>query len=184
MKKLAILASCFVAVAAMAQGTVNFANGAAGVNAPISDPAGARLNGTAYVAQLWAGSSATSLAPVGAVVAFRTGTGAGYFLGGERVIPGVAAGGTAFVQVRAWSAAGGTTWESAAANPTAQVGWSGGVWNPTAAASPFQVTVGGGTLPPGNLVGLTSFNLVNVPEPATLALGVLGGLALLIRRRK
>jgi len=48
----------------------------------------------------------------------------------------------------------------------------------------FTVTLGGGLVTPPNLAGLTGFTLVNVPEPSTIALGVLGLGALLIRRRK
>lgn len=41
---------------------------------------------------------------------------------------------------------------------------------------------GGGTLLPANMVGLEGFEVV--PEPSTIALGILGAAALLIRRRK
>jgi hypothetical protein len=188
MKKLAILTGCLlVSAMAVAQGTVNFANAAAGVSAPISNIAGDPCEGTAYWAQLYAVVD-SSLTAVGDPVNFRTGGLAGFFLGGERVIPGVTPGTDATVQVRAWSANYGSwdaAWAAFGSDIGAEVGWSGvnaGMDNLD--TSTFTVTTGGGVLPAGNLANLTSFQLAAVPEPSTIALGILAGLALLIRRRK
>jgi len=183
MKKLAILA-CTLATGAtlMAQGTINFANLAAGVNAPITDIDGTtKLAGTGFLVQLFAGPQATSLTAIGTPAHFGTGATAGYFLtstgGGSVTIPGVTAGSSAWALVRAWDATAGATWDVV---NTATAKWgvsNGGV--------PFATQpLGGGALPPPNLVGLNSFSLTQVPEPATFALLALGAGALLIRRRK
>lgn len=188
MKKLAILTGCLlVSAMAVAQGTVNFANAAAGVSAPISNVAGDPCEGAGYWAQLYAVVD-SSLTAVGDPVNFRTGGLAGFFLGGERAIAGVTPGTEATVQVRAWSA-NFSSWDAAwsafgSGDASAEVGWSdmnAGMDNLDAT---FTVTTGGGVLPAGNLANLTAFQLSAVPEPSTIALGILAGLALLIRRRK
>lgn len=176
---IACLALC---AGAFAQGTVNFNNSPAavgGTGAPIFDSDNTtRLAGTAYWAQLFAGPNASSLDAVGAALNFRTGTGAGFFnttgVDTSRAIGTVAPGAVATVEVRAWEAAGGTTYSSALAGGF-RVGTS----------TPITVTTGGAGSPPSlpaNLVGLTSFNLI--PEPSTYALLALGAAALFLRRRK
>lgn len=180
MKKLLIVAAMLASVGAYAQarlGTVNFANvagpaGARLVDAPVFDVGGAtRLAGPGFQAQLFAGPNAGSMATIGPSVGFLTGTGAGYFSGGPREITGVNAGAAASVQVRAWSVSSGATFDAAS------IRGSSPVLNLTA-------TGNAGEPPslPVNLVGLQQFSLV--PEPSTIALGALGALALLFRRRK
>jgi len=135
-----------------------------------------KLDGGSYMGQLYAGASATSLSPIGVAVAFRTGAGAGYITGGDITVPGVAAGGTAFVQLRAWSTASGSSYDAALS--------AGGT---VGTSSVLTLTLGGAGTPPGPgapLVGLTAFTVSAVPEPATIALGLLGVAGLLIRRRK
>lgn len=161
---------------AYAQGTVNFANivlsgGARVVDAPVFAADGTtRLAGTGFQAQLYAGPNAGSLAAIGNPTGFLTGTGAGYFNGGTRTIDTVAPGANAAIEVRAWDTSSGATFAAASIK-----GSSPGL---------SIATGGSGTPPslPANLVGLQSFSLV--PEPSTLALGALGALALLFRRRK
>jgi len=182
---------------ALAQGTINFNNGAAGVNAPISDLDGTtKLAGAGFIAQLFAGAAGTawnSLAAIAPTATFGTGVSAGYLTsasgGGARAIPNVAAGTPAAFQFRVWSA-NFATWDAAwaayqASDPSAKVGvngWSGAGLPDTVLTS---AGLGGGTITPPNMVGLTSFQLHNaVPEPSTIALGVLGIGALLLRRRK
>ena len=178
--KTLMLASAFVAAAAtaLAQGTVNFSNysKADGIDAPVFAPGGVKL-GSAYLGQLYAGPTADSLAPVGtAAIAFRDAAGnpTGYIIGGKMSIPTVAEGATAFIQLRAWEAAGGTSYEAAQA--------AGKMYGSSAT---IQISTGGDSLvppkTPAPLTGLASFTLV--PEPSTLALGVLGAAALLLRRR-
>lgn len=171
MKKLAILAAAaMMTVGAYAQGTVNNANFVSGVlDAPVFDVDGTtRLAGANYMAQLYAGPAGGSLAAIGSPVAFKTGSGAGYFLGGAATIPTVAPGANADIKIVAFQ---GASEASAVA---------------TGSSSVFTVQTGGAGNPPGlpaNLVGLTSFSL-QVPEPSTIALGILGAAALLLRRRK
>jgi len=152
---------------------------------PVTNDVGVLANGTAYFAELWAGpagSPATALTPVGAIVNFRTGGFAGYVsvgAAGGRTIAGVAPGAQATVQVRAWAASSGATWAIASTVP-------GGIFG----SSPLLTLATGGVpdpvtgVPslPSNLVGLQGFQLV--PEPATYALFGLGAMALFLRRRK
>jgi hypothetical protein len=176
---IACLALC---VGAFAQGTVNFNNSPAavgGTGAPIFDVDGTtRLAGTAYLAQLFGGVDGSSLAPYGATLTFRTGAGAGFFnttgQDTSRAIATVAPGVAAVIEVRAWEAAGGTSYDAAVAG-----GFKAGK------STQITVVTGGAGSPPSlpaNLVGLTSFSLV--PEPSTYALLALGAAALFLRRRK
>jgi len=172
-----------VAVGAFAQGTVNFAAKVTGVyDAPVfidSVTTGARATGPAYMAQLYAGPVGGTLAAIGSPVPFLTGTGAGYWRSASLAIGTVAPGATASVQIRAWASAAGASYEAALAANGA-----------TGQSTPILsiVTGGAGSPPslPADLAGLQSFAITGgvVPEPSVLALGALGGLALLIRRRK
>ncbi len=186
MKKLLFLAVCALATAtALAQGTVNFNNrvSAASIDAPVFDVGGTTKLGPTFDAQLYAGPNAGSLAAVGSVTPFKSGVLAGYFAGGSVAISTVAPGATASIQVRAWDASGGATSYEAALAAGVHTGESaiiqvatGGVPDPTTGIPGF----------PANLTGLQSFSLVAtvVPEPSTIALGLLGAGALLLRRRK
>jgi hypothetical protein len=181
MKRLLIVAATMIAaVGAYAQGTVNFNNRVttAGIDAPVLTFEGAKIDGAAGFAQLFAGADANSLVAVGAPVNFRTGAAAGYFNGGS-VDAGLAGGATASLQVRAWLASQGSTWAAASA--------SAGGFGSSAVLNGIVLGNPNGAPPtvPADLVGLAGFSLSQiVPEPTTLALGVLGAAALLIRRRK
>jgi len=174
-KALVILGSMMVAVGAFAQGQVNFAARVVGVyDAPVflNAVGGIKVDGPFYMVQLYAGATLTSLAPVGAALPFRTGAAAGYWSAEARTINTVDASGIAFVQVRAWAIAAGSTYEAALSS-----GSGFGVANilrvmPTVAPDL-----------PATLAGLTSFSF-GIPEPSIMALGALGGLALLLHRRK
>jgi hypothetical protein len=197
MKKLLLLAVLLVAgYGVMAQGTVNFSNGAAGVNAPVTDVDGTtKLAGAGFTAALYAGPSGTvwsSLTLVTPTSAFATGASAGFFFGGTHTVPGVAGGSPAAYQVRVWSA-NFATWDLAyaafvAGNPAAKVGVSSSTaWNGTGLPSTVGTTpnLASGIATPPNLLGLQAFKLYRaVPEPSTIALGLLGAAALLLRRRK
>jgi len=178
-KALMILSSLLVAVGAFAQGQVNFAARVVGTyDAPVflGTVGGPKADGPGYMAQLYAGSSATSLAAVGAALPFRTGAAAGYWTAEARTISTVDASGNAFVQVRAWATASGATYEAAAAKGT---GFG------SSATLTIKPTVAPDV--PATLTGLASFSIsagAVVPEPSIMALGALGGLALLLRRRK
>ncbi len=172
---------------ASAQGTVNFNNKVSidGINAPIYDftVGGAMLEGTNYLAQLYSGPVGTTedkLVPTGAIVDFRTNVAAGYLnvgANGSRTIPNVALGDSAVLQVRAWTAATGATYEDALASndPNSRVGKSDliVVTTKTSALST-----------PTSMTGLQSFAIgpVGVPEPSVQLLGAVGLTMLAIRR--
>lgn len=172
MKKLLIAGACMAALVsfnAFAQGQVNFANKAtaAGLDAPVFDMGGAKLSGPDAYAQLYSDGKAQ-----GAPVAFRSGTGAGYFTGGGLGVANVAPGASGNFVVKAWIGAAGSTYESA----EGKTQWG--------SSTPFSAKTGGDGAPPSPataLLGLTSFTLV--PEPSVLALGAIGLAALLLRRR-
>jgi len=141
---------------------------------------GARLSGTGFTSELWGGplgSAESALTSGGTLSAFRTGTGAGFNLGGAVSIQGVLGGATATVQMRAWNNMGGTitSWAQVMANPFIPHGSSDLVTTGPLSDPPTPPT-----LVPN---ALRSFNLfVPVPEPSLIALGALGLGALLIRR--
>ena len=88
-------------------------------NMPIFDIDGTtRLAGSNFVAQVYAGPTPDILRPLGAPYYFRTGNLAGYLVAISRQIPDLPNGKTVYVQVRAWEAASGSTYEEAR--------WSGG----------------------------------------------------------
>jgi hypothetical protein len=166
---------------ALGQGTLNFNNRVTidGINAPV-DFGGTALTGPDYAGQLYVlNPSSSSYEAVGDITAFQSNPVlAGYINGGEVAVPFIAAGSPAQVVLRAWATASGASWDEASTNPTGIFGESGVV---------DIAALGGGGAPPGpaaNLIGLESFSLVQVPEPSTVALGLLGLAALALRRRK
>lgn len=182
MKKLLVLSAFAVSgLVAFAQGTINFNNRvtADGINAPVTDGFGVKLDGIRYQAQLLAGPNAASIVPiVASITPFRTGSVTGYFNGGSVAVATVAPGAVATVQIRAWDTQAGATYDSAVAS-----GYGFGT------SKVFTVTTGGAGDPPGvpgNMLnlGTDGFSLAAVPEPSVVALGLLGAVGLLIRRRK
>lgn len=182
MKRILLIAACIAAMAsASAQGLVNFANrNSSGLTAPIFDTDGTTrfAGGTAFLAQLWAGKTAESLAPIGTTTTF--GTSAGYLKASNQIIPAsiVTGGGSVWLQVRVWDAT------SATYSDTVKHGISA-AWNQAktanAALEPLPT--------PEDLIGLASFSMqpgggTAIPEPSTIALGVLAAGALLAFRRK
>ena len=136
-------------------GTVNFANFKTSLVFDV-DGVTPLLAGLSYWVQLYAGPTPDSLQPVGP--ATHIAPVAGRFVGGTRVIPGVAPLQTATVQIRAWSSAAGTSYEQARA--------AGGK---TGVSPLLQVITGGGGVPPrppANLIGLQSFSLTVDAERA------------------
>jgi len=185
MKKLALLAamtlmgmsaSCWAAVNA----TVllnNFdsnnpilysASGGPGVPGPLSQNINVQLLGGPAAGQLQpvviAGST-TSIIPLSAVD--------GFFDGGVGVVPGVTAGATASFQLLAFVGTDPTKGAAQSAVWTQATG----KWDDTPPATP--PTGPALNLPAGITVGAGA-----IPEPSTIALGLLGLGALLIRRRK
>lgn len=172
-----------------AQGTLNFANGAAGVNAPVwsyGTTSSTGIAGNAYFADLFYGAAgindpqSSALTALGANVAFGTGASQGFFFGGTRTVTGFAPGTAITVQVRVWQAAAGSSYAAALGNPA---GFTGSVGH-FGYSQPIQLTLGGGTIPNPNMTGLQSFNLQLVPEPSTFVLAGLGIASLLLFRRR
>lgn len=157
------------AAAAWGQGTVNFATRVTGsVDAPVffAAPGGPTLPADGrMVGQLYAGPPGGDLAAVGMAVPFRSDAGAGYITAGGRVVvPGIPGGSPATIELRAWMASMGATYEAALAT-------SGGMW--VARSAPITITLGGGGTPPtpdANLVGLQGM-VFPVPESASAVLG-------------
>jgi hypothetical protein len=198
MKKtlLTLAFSALAVCASFAQGTVNFNNTATTfsdgttVDRFVYNVGGqTRLTGVNYSAALYWGTSAdaiTSLAVLNptdvtlasAKAAFRAstttlpGTWTG---GGSRTLLGTTGGQTVFLQVRVWDHTLFATYDLAKAG--------GGI---TGQSGSFSYTISTSpTPPPSDLVmaNLRRFDLV--PEPSTIALGVLGlGSLLLFRRKK
>jgi len=191
MKKTILMGvSLLAVVATMAQGTVSMATKkGTEINAPCTDKStGALVTGPAFLATLYWGTTADSLQPAVAIVSgvdtalaveFRTGAAAGYLPATTVSIKGAAGGSAVYLQVRAWEAAKGATYDAASA-AGGKVGMS----------NVIKVTLGDNAAnpptTPGSLVGLTAFSVdVGViPEPSIIALGLLGGAALLLRRRR
>jgi|GEM_PF-5729665 len=100
----------------------------------------------------------------------------GYIFGGPTItVPGAVGGSTLNYQVRAWQNSSGASWETATVRGNSAGIVTVSLSNPNATPTP--------TLAP-DLSGFTSFALAAVPEPTTIALGILGAGALLLRRRK
>ena len=151
------------ATVCFSQGTVNFANLAAGVNAPVRDASGQLCVGC--MAQLYAGPANTTdpsvLMANGGPAPFLPAQ-PGYFQGGNRTI-GFPTGTTVTFQVRAWVTASGATWDSATER---------GESNLIQVMLPVSGSV--------NLIGLQPFSLSVVPEPSSYALAALSAVAFLV----
>lgn len=206
-------ALAMISFGTLAQGTVNFATAGASFNGAVNAPltnyiTGQKVSGTDFRAQLFYNDPASvaddaidprtgdplltavlggGLDPVGSGIAyFLTGLQAGYITtasgGGTRVLPGIAGGDDATVQIRAWSTSLGSDWN------TALNTWlGGGTGGLIAQTKVFTIPAGNPPLVvPSALTGAND-GWFPVPEPSTVALGVLGGfstLLLLLRRGK
>jgi len=158
------------------------------VDAPIMDAQGVRLAGSAYAAELWGGPAPDRLAPAVSysnkerlITPFFVGQGAGYFRNneGSATILGVPPGGWAWLQVRAWDARLGSTYEDVVALGIGGYGESPLFY--AQGSDPFDYKA-----LPAPLIGLESFRLRPViPEPSTWALiAVGGGVLVWMTRRK
>lgn len=184
---------CLSAVSSLAQGTIDFRNTGvtfkfAADRLVYADPITRRgLVGTNYAAGLFylpgggREMSAGSGIQAGALAFFRqpTTTSPGTWLnplavGNNRILDGVPIGATATIQVRVWDI---TKYQSfAQAFAGGEYGWS----------LPFDYTVpAAGSAPDAYYLNDLRFPILMVPEPSTIALGILGGVCLLyIRRRR
>lgn len=180
MKKHIIVAIAVIASAgALAQGTLNLstAPSAIGSHQWVWEGDGVtRLAGPKWVGQLHAGPTYDSMVPLGSVTAFLTGAGAGVWRGTPNpiAVPGLPLGGSGVAQLWVWQSSF-SSFEAAMAAGSC-VGKS----------AVFAITTGGQGEPPavpGNLVNFKGF-MVCIPEPSTIALGLLGAASLLFFRRK
>jgi hypothetical protein len=179
MKKLLVtLAAVLVSVSSFAQGTVIFNNRTQAGDAPISRPDGTGA-GAGISAQLYLQTAPGVFTALTPATTFRTASAAAAFFVNEInpfTVQGVLPGQSATFQVRAWDTTAGS-YENAVAQNALR-----------GASASFTIAQLGGTpaggapIPTPSLNGLTAFTLV--PEPSTIALGVLGAAALLYRRRK
>jgi hypothetical protein len=167
-------------------------------NAPDAHPAGAqtysgpRLAGSNYSAQAWYSLTpvsdifaldATGSAVVASLTTFLTGPDAGFFSGGQFIVPCIFTNGWygVYLQVRAWDNGGGqynswtAAWNAAMTGSGKAVGWSKVFWQP----------VNPGLGLPDGLYNFESFNVFIVPEPSIFSLFSVGAMAwLTLRRRK
>jgi len=184
MKKLIITAAALmIAVAAHAQGQFTFNTRNTGTSTAIrfTDAGGNFLSGDNYFVQVFAGADVASLQPIpGAVLPLnRTGNGAGYtnpFLAGYNV-PGITTG-NAVIGYQAYQGAASGIASATLTSPL--IAYANGA---TSGTTPLSVAV---TLPPNlpNEVVLGTGTVALVPEPTTLALGLLGLGGLLAFRRR
>ena len=156
------------------------------VNAPVTDSLGVPLRGTNYCAELWGGATSNSLTPlvlvdqgdVRLITSFRTDL-PGYFFSGVSSLSviSVVPHSFAWLQVHAWEARLGGTYEAVSA-----LGIGGYGASPLFYAqgnNPFSVN----PEIPAPLLGLQSFSLLPVvPEPGTGVLVLLGFGCLAARR--
>jgi hypothetical protein len=185
MKKLIIaVAAVLVTAASYGQATpvgeIFFAtrNTGIGLNAPVFlVPDGTKGPGTTYSAQLGLFANGTFTPIASSLTTFQApGAGGAAIL--DRYVAPVTAqvgsqGQAVTVRMRAWETSRG----SFDAAKTAGIGFG--------ESGDINLTLGGGTLPPADLPSsFTGFNVTAIPEPSTIALGILGAAALLIRRRK
>jgi len=211
-KALLTIATIGLAVSAMAQGTVNFLNyveGGAGITFEqlIYGPnpgnpgqalsgsssadvppgatayAGAPLQGSRYVAELWAGpasvTDASLLTLAGSTTFYDAASGApaGLFQPVTGTVGGVAAGAQAKFEIRVWDTQSGSSFA------TAGVSGRSGLFSSVAPLGGSDA--GGNVIFPPDSTGWSSFNIASaVPEPSTFALAGLGAAALLIFRRR
>jgi len=200
MKKL-IITCCFsiAAFVGFSQGTVNFNN-----NVPFGTASGTPINnhtdrlvywtdnstkltGTNFVAQLYYASSGGFNQSEGSLVIvdalapkkFRDPLNAagfeGTWSGGNKTLANVPIGGNTTLQVRVWDGAlfGGY---QAAVDGNGITGKS--------ITFNYTVPAAGSAAGAFYMEGLQSFTVGNIPEPSTIALGILGAASLLVVRRR
>jgi len=184
MKKLITILACVAAVAyANAQGTVNFQNTATSL---ITYASGTPVPAGQFTAQLlyWAtdpgvvnlNSSIAALTSLKTTTTFLGTPNEGRFIGGTATTTSTPGGANAWFAVVAWQTSFGSY--DAARTGGGAYGFGSVFQNGT--GNPAAVPPGA----PAALAGFTGINNVAVPEPTTIALGVLGAAAFLLRRRK
>jgi len=129
-----------------------------------------------------AGAAESSLLPAAGITTFRTGAAAGSLAATTATLAGVPLDSpAATLEMVAWDNSSGLypTWTQAS------VAWAQGLIA-AGRSAPFTVNAIGGAFntPPNIEPGLTSFNILPIPEPTSFALAGLGAAALLIFRRR
>lgn len=152
-----------------------------GLDAPVYEADGVTPLDSRYVAQVWAGATTGTLAPISNPAPFRDGAGAGYWNAPVEdrtegiAVPDVAPGESAFVQVWVWGAEHASLDDARASGASflssyffsAVPGFPGSEGPPAIPASPAA------------LIGLQ----FPIPEPTTITLGTIGALFLGFRMR-
>jgi len=182
MKKLILTAAALmIVVGAQAQGYFNLITRSDATHQiKFTDASGVPLTGSDVFVQVFAGTSAGTLVPLtGAgnepLPLNRTGTGAGLTNPFSKIYTTTMAGGaTAYVGYAAFQ---GADWASASAKSAVVTGLDAG------AGAPLTVVLAVAPNLPNNL-GLGNGTVALVPEPTTLALGLLGLASLLVIRRR
>lgn len=180
--KALLLVGMVMALPALGQGTLNFATtasaiGGAGAKVTLD---GVGVTGANYFAQLYFSDSQNGIysAIASSLTTFRAGAAAGFVTALQVVVPGKLPGATdVWVQLRAWSGAAGSSFDTASNTAT-------GTSNSINVGALGGTPAGGLPITDPNLVGMLPVGLVVIPEPSTIALGLLGVAGLLIRRRK
>jgi hypothetical protein len=199
------IAAIFASLNIFAQGTVNFSNN--GLNAPVvlgvpitityptgtvayavgaKAPAGTTFSVALYYAPYNNGvmPDPATLFQIGMVVGQPVSANlskAGIYFAGAFTAPTVnvpPGGGLGWFQVKAWETVYGMTYEAALPNPNNLSGFSNIIAVNT--ANPLVTPPG----TPSLLTGISGITLNVVPEPAILGLGLLGGVAMLLLRRR
>jgi len=183
MKKLLMtIVAVLVSASAFAQGTIIFDNRPQSGVAPIflaDNATGAgSIAGMVGELDLVNGTGATATyTPVG-TSPFRGTSGAlaQFIATTELTVPGVPPNGSGTFVVRAYN---GSSYDVSGV-----AGLYRGQSSPITVSGLGGQPASGPPIPSPDLSGLTSFNVTTTPEPSTIALGVLGAAALLLRRRK
>jgi len=147
----------------------------------------ARLDGTGFTIEIYAGPAGSTmnnqLTASGNRTHFNTGDFAGLTATTAAVsLPGFDAGSVAALQLRAWDNMSGSvaSWEAANVRGESHIFDSPALATQSASADQLAYMTGLGS----DINGFSLVNLAAVPEPSTVALGIIGGLALLMRRRR
>ncbi|MDX1953024.1 MAG: PEP-CTERM sorting domain-containing protein [Verrucomicrobiota bacterium] len=179
-----ILLLCIVSsLTTYGQGIVRLSNfdPSLGIDAKVALPDGTGA-GAGITAQLLLVRAGGALTPLTPTTTFQTASEDVKFYVNpvDVVVPGVPPGQSATFRFIFYSTSAGS-YDAAANDPLAFYGQWNDVTVPFLGGDPGG---GGAILPAAPLLGLGFQSLTLVPEPGTIALGILGGLALLARRRK
>jgi hypothetical protein len=174
---LLILALGFTSLATRAQGTIFFNNrtsvGDVRVFGDASYTVGAGSLGTVNAQLFLQPAGGGALVPLTPATTFRNNSAAASFFVNpvDVTVPGYAAGTSATIVMRAWLGSDFATATIRGQSDAFTIASLGGI-NPAT----------GAIVPTPDLAGMQGFTLV-LPEPSTIALGVLGAAALLYRRK-